>query len=114
MSWAEYFPNGTDIIYTLNFAANESDWAIAKAEAEAIWEALGDKLILLELGNEIDHFVHESWRAPGWGVAEYIPQFDNLTASIMSAEWYTQAVETPPKFQAAVFADPPWVPVRVP
>lgn len=109
-SWADYFPNGTDIIYTLNFAANESDWAIAKAEASAIWAALHEKLVLLELGNEIDHFIGESWRAPGWDVAEYVPQFNNLTASLQSADWYVEAGDQAPKFQAAVFADPPWVP----
>lgn len=28
----------------------------------------------------------------------------------MTADWYTGAASTPPKFQAASFADPPWVP----
>ncbi|PSR75193.1 hypothetical protein BD289DRAFT_487210 [Coniella lustricola] len=109
-SWADYFPAGTDVIYTLNFAANESNWANAKAEASEAWTALHDKLVLFELGNEVDHFISESWRAPGWGVAEYIAQFDNLSASIQRADWYVEAGPQAPKFQAAVFADPPWVP----
>lgn len=113
-SWAGYFPEGTDLTYTLNFAVNESGWADARAEAEALWGALGKKLRLLELGNEVDHFVSKGWRAQGWGVEEYIDQFDNLTGSIRSAEWYTAAGEEAPKFQAGVFADPPWVPVRSP
>lgn len=66
--------------------------------------------MLLELGNEVDHYIGESWRAPGWDVAQYIEQFNNLTASIMAADWYTAAAAPPPKFQAASFADPPWVP----
>lgn len=115
-SWAGYFPEGTAVTFALNFAANESGWATARAEAEAVAAALGDaggELVLFELGNEIDHFVAEGWRAQGWGVEEYIPQFDNLTASIQEAGWYTAAGEKAPKFQAAVFADPPWVLVRL-
>lgn len=113
-SFADYFPSGTDIIYALNFADNTSSWSNAQAEAAAIWDALGDKLVLFELGNEVDHFIGESWRAPGWDVAQYIDQFNNLTTSIMTADWYTAAAAAgstpPPKFQAASFADPPWVP----
>lgn len=116
-SWAGYFPEGTALTFTLNFAANESGWATARAEAEAVAAALGDaggELALFELGNEVDHFVNEGWRAQGWGVDEYIPQFENLTASIQEAAWYAAAGDKAPKFQAAVFADPPWVPVRLP
>lgn len=109
-SWADYFPSGTEVTYALNFAANESGWAIATAQARDAWAALGDKLVLFELGNEVDHYINEGWRAPGWGVAEYIAQFANLTASIRAAEWYAQADGVAPKFQAASFADPPWVP----
>ncbi|KAJ4404224.1 hypothetical protein N0V82_010538 [Gnomoniopsis sp. IMI 355080] len=109
-SFADYFPSGTDIIYALNFADNSSNWSNAQAQAEAIWDALGDKVILFELGNEVDHFINEKWRAPGWDVAQYIEQFGNFTANIMTADWYTGAASAPPKFQAASFADPPWVP----
>lgn len=113
-SWADYFPEGTEVTFALNFAANESGWATARAEAEAAWAALGPgRLVLLELGNEVDHFVAEGWRAQGWGADEYVPQFDNLTGSIQAADWYVEAGEEAPKFQAAVFADPPWVPVRI-
>lgn len=112
-SWADYFPAGTELTFALNFAVNESAWATARAEAEAAWAALGPgRLALFELGNEVDHFADKGWRGPGWGVDEYIPQFDNLTGSIQAAEWYVEAGEDAPKFQAAVFADPPWVPVR--
>ncbi|CAN8103872.1 unnamed protein product [Discula destructiva] len=109
-SFADYFPAGTDLIYALNFANNASNWADAQAQAAAIWAALGDKLTLLELGNEVDHFIAESWRAPGWDVAQYIQQFHTFTANIMSADWYAAAGAAAPKFQAASFADPPWVP----
>lgn len=119
-SFAGYFPEGTDLIFCLNFADNASAWANTRDMAEAAWGALGPgaastaNLVMFELGNEIDHYIDKEWRAAGWGVEEYIPQFDNLSASIQQAEWYVEADESdeaPPKFQAAVFADPPWVPV---
>ncbi|KAF4308000.1 DNA methylase N-6 adenine-specific conserved site [Botryosphaeria dothidea] len=108
-TWADYFPEGTDLLYTLNLHVNASAWANAVAEAEAVYKSLGDKLTLLELGNEIDHFISKSWRAPGWDVEQYIEQFRNLTGQIVDSDWY-KADPNPPKFQAAVFADPPWVP----
>ncbi|KAI1387456.1 glycoside hydrolase superfamily [Hypoxylon trugodes] len=110
-SWAGYFPDGTGFVYTLNLAVNTSAWSIAVAEAEAAHAALGDKLTLFELGNEIDHFIHKGWRDSSWDVASYIDQFRNLTGQIRNSEWYTGVEEAKrPKFQAAVFADPPWVP----
>lgn len=109
-TFADYFPEGTEFVYCLNFADNSSGWANAQGQARAAWEALGEQLVLFELGNEIDHFASKGWRAQGWGVAEYIPQFNNLTASIQTSSWYTEAGDAAPKFQAAVFADPPWVP----
>lgn len=116
-SFAGYFPQGTELIYCLNFVDNASAWANARETAEVAWEALGGgtaDLVMFELGNEIDHYINKNWRAPGWDVAEYIPQFENASAGIQQAEWYVEAAgegEKPPKFQAAVFADPPWVPV---
>ncbi|KAI1106591.1 glycoside hydrolase superfamily [Jackrogersella minutella] len=109
--WADYFPQGTEIIYTLNLGVNTSAWADAVAEAAAAHAALGGKLALLELGNEIDHFINKGWRDQSWGVATYLEQFRNLTGQIQAAEWY-QATDAAarPKIQAGVFADPPWVP----
>lgn len=115
-SFADYFPSGTDIIYALNFADNTSNWSIAQAQAAAIWHALGDKVVLFELGNEVDHFINEHWRGQGWDVAQYIEQFHTFTENIMTADWYIAAAAAnasstpPPKFQAASFADPPWIP----
>lgn len=108
-SFADYFPAGTDLIFALNFADNTSNWANAQAQAAAAWAALGIKLALFELGNEVDHFINEKWRAPGWGVAQYTAQFRNFTAYIISADWYAAAGDEAPRFQAASFADPPWV-----
>lgn len=108
-TWADYFPNGTDLIYTLNFANNRSSWANAVAQAEAAYAAFGSKLTMLELGNEIDHFAAKSWRNPDWGVDEFSEQWSNVSAQIVDSPWY-QKLDDPPKFQAAVFADPPWVP----
>ncbi|RYP20309.1 hypothetical protein DL765_002872 [Monosporascus sp. GIB2] len=107
--WGNYFPRGTDLIYTLNFAANESRWDNAAAQAEAAWAALGEKLTMLELGNEVDHFIDKGWRDETWGVDAYIEQWRNLTERITGSDWYRGAGD-PPKFQAGVFADPPWVP----
>lgn len=120
-TFSGYFPTGTDLIYCLNFVDNASAWMNARETAEVAWRALGSgsgstaNLVMFELGNEIDHYVNEKWRAAGWGVDEYIPQFENASAGIQQAEWYVEAEEEggkAPKFQAAVFADPPWVPVR--
>ncbi|KAI1141557.1 hypothetical protein F5Y05DRAFT_402557 [Hypoxylon sp. FL0543] len=110
-AWAHYFPPGTDFVYTLNLAVNDSAWANAVAEAAAAHAALGDALKLFELGNEIDHFINKGWRDPSWDVAEYIGQFRNLTGQITGSGWYASTPEEGrPKFQAGVFADPPWVP----
>lgn len=53
-TFADYFPDGTEFVYCLNFADNSSDWANAQGQARAAWEALGEQLVLFELGNEID------------------------------------------------------------
>ncbi|KAF3061657.1 hypothetical protein GL218_03104 [Daldinia childiae] len=111
-SWANYFPEDTDIIYTLNLAVNDSAWSIAVAQAEAAHRSLGKKLVQFELGNEIDHFINKRWRDHTWGVATYIEQFRNITGQILSSDWY-KAIDDDddrPTFQAGVFADPPWVP----
>jgi hypothetical protein len=111
-SWATYFPVGTNLIYTLNFADNSSGWANAVAQASAAHAALGDSLVAFELGNEIDHFINKHWRDADWGVEAYIKQFRNLTAQITGSAWYTELSNNKkaPSFQAAVFADPPLVP----
>ncbi|KAI0133908.1 glycoside hydrolase superfamily [Xylariales sp. AK1849] len=108
-TWSEYFPEGTDILYTLNFAVNDSAWSNAVTQAETAYTALGEKLTLFELGNEIDHFINKGWRDTGWGVETYIQQFRNLTGQVTGSDWYKVA-SNPPKFQAGVFADPPLVP----
>lgn len=108
-TWGDYFPAGTELIYTLNLQDNSSAWANAVAQAEAAHAALGDSLVAFELGNEIDHFINKGWRDSTWRVATYLEQFRNLTGQITGSSWY-QAAASPPKFQAGVFADPPWVP----
>lgn len=107
--WSSYFPQGTDFLYTLNLRDNSSSWANAVQEASAAYNVLGDKLKLFEIGNEIDHFINKGWRPRNWDVAMYIQQWRNVSDHIAQSSWYT-AAKHPPKFQAAVFADPPWVP----
>lgn len=118
-TFSGYFPQDTDLIFCLNFVDNASSWQNARDTAAVAWNALGSgsgssaNLVMFELGNEIDHYMDKGWRAPGWRVDEYIPQFNNASAGIQQSEWYVDAHEegqSPPKFQAAVFADPPWVP----
>ncbi|KAI1211299.1 glycoside hydrolase superfamily [Annulohypoxylon truncatum] len=108
--WANYFPPSTEFVYTLNLGVNTSAWANAVAEAGAAHAALGDKLVLFELGNEIDHFINKGWRDQSWDVATYLQQFRNLSGQVVGSDWYKQAGASAPKFQAGVFADPPWVP----
>ncbi|KAI9728605.1 MAG: hypothetical protein M1834_007633 [Cirrosporium novae-zelandiae] len=108
--WGDYFPEGTKLLYTLNFGGDVDDgWANAIAEAEVAAKVLGNQLTLLEIGNEIDHYISEDYRAAGWDVAEYIVQWRNISDRILASDWYG-ALDSPPKFQAGVFADPPWVP----
>ncbi|KAI1768562.1 hypothetical protein GGR53DRAFT_477359 [Hypoxylon sp. FL1150] len=112
-SWADYFPAGTEFVYALNLNDNASQWANAAAEAEAAHAALGDRLVLFELGNEVDHFISKGWRdASSWGVSAYLRQFRIVTGRITGSEWYLGgAAGSPrPRFQAGVFGDPPGVP----
>ncbi|KAH0280437.1 glycoside hydrolase family 79 protein, partial [Aureobasidium melanogenum] len=107
--WSGYFPEGTDFLYTLNLRDNSSAWENAVQEAAAAHSVLGDKLKLFEIGNEIDHFINKGWRPSTWDVDMYIQQWRNISDQIVQSSWY-KAAQHPPKFQAAVFADPPWVP----
>ncbi|EAU31578.1 predicted protein [Aspergillus terreus NIH2624] len=107
--WIEYFPDGTDFIYCLNLRNTSESWTNAMQEAAAAMDVLGDSLSMFELGNEIDHYISKGWRNASWGTKEYTRQWKQLTSQIMAADFYRQA-EHQPLFQAAVFADPPWVP----
>ncbi|KAL9084563.1 MAG: hypothetical protein Q9159_005181 [Coniocarpon cinnabarinum] len=108
-TWNDYFPNGTDFIYTLNFRNETDDWATAISEAEDVIAALQQKLIHFEFGNEVDHYISKNWRGDDWDVVEYTAQWRALRTEIQALEAY-QALSPPPLFQAAVFADPPFVP----
>ena len=109
-TWGDYFPTGTDFIYSLNFADNTSAWANAVKQAESAYAGLGNKLIQFELGNEVDHYINKGWRPPypAWGVDIYIEQFRNVTGQITNSPWYRR-LSRPPTFQAGVIADPPLV-----
>ncbi|ORY63264.1 uncharacterized protein BCR38DRAFT_458453 [Pseudomassariella vexata] len=108
-TWSDYFPQGSDLIFTLNFAVNDSAWVNGLAQAEAAHEALGSKLKAFELGNEIDHWINKGWRDETWRVDTYLSQWRNLTGQIVNSPWYKNATN-PPTIQSGVFADPPWVP----
>ncbi|KAJ5092075.1 hypothetical protein NUU61_006945 [Penicillium alfredii] len=107
--WGEYFPLETKFIYTLNLRNESGSWMNAMKEAEAAIDVLGASLSRFELGNEIDHYINKGWRKPGWGTKEYTQQWHRLTRQILSSASYKNAKHKP-HFQAAVFADPPWVP----
>jgi hypothetical protein len=107
--WRDYFPSGTDFVYTLNLRNTTGSWSTAMKEAEAAVNVLGESLSFFELGNEIDHYISKGWRKPGWDTKQYTRQWYQLTDQILSSAFYKQA-KRKPHFQAAVFADPPWVP----
>lgn len=107
--WTEYFPDGTDLIYTLNLRNESSSWTNAMQQAEAAIRILGSSLSLFELGNEIDHYISKGWRDQSWNTTTYTAQWHRLTRQITSSPFYRNATHKP-LFQAAVFADPPWVP----
>lgn len=102
-----YFPANTKFTYTLNFRSLDTSISTSLLEAQSIISVLGPSLTLFELGNELDHYVGDGYRPSGrWNVSDLVPQWRNLTAQITSSSWYRNAT-SPPKFQAAVFADPP-------
>ncbi|KAF7595492.1 hypothetical protein BBP40_005828 [Aspergillus hancockii] len=107
--WKEYFPRGTNILYTLNLRNETDSWATAMQEAKAAMSVLGESLSHFELGNEIDHYINKGWRGADWGVKKYTQQWRRLTSQILSSGFYKNATHKP-LFQAAVFADPPMVP----
>lgn len=107
--WKDYFPTGTELLYTLNYGYDEDGFANALAEAQGAIEGLGSNLVAFELGNELDHYISEGYRKSGWDCAELVPSWFNFTYSMTNSSWYKDAA-SPPKMQAAVFADPPWVP----
>ncbi|KLU83870.1 hypothetical protein MAPG_02920, partial [Magnaporthiopsis poae ATCC 64411] len=109
-AWGDYFDPRTNLTYTLNMHENQSDWATARGQAEAAWRGLGTKLVRLELGNEVDHFINKGWRNSSWGVMNYVKEFRHVTTMIREAQWFRDAGEKAPKWGAASFADPPWVP----
>ncbi|KAE8351826.1 glycoside hydrolase superfamily [Aspergillus coremiiformis] len=107
--WKEYFPRGTNFLYTLNLRNETGSWMNAMEEAKAAMGVLGDSVSLFELGNEIDHYIQKGWRDAGWDTKQYTKQWYRLTGQILSSEFYKNATHKP-VFQAAVFADPPMVP----
>ncbi|KAI9036237.1 glycosyl hydrolase family 79 C-terminal domain-containing protein [Aspergillus affinis] len=107
--WTDYFPTGTDFIYTLNLRNESSSWTNAMQQAEAAIRHLGPQLSLLELGNEIDHYISKGWRTQAWNTSTYTAQWKRLTHQLTTAPFYRNTTHKP-RFQAAVFADPPWVP----
>ncbi|KAL8356074.1 hypothetical protein RB601_001389 [Gaeumannomyces tritici] len=109
-AWGDYFDPRTNLTYTLNMHENQSDWATARAQAEAAWRGLGTKLVRFELGNEIDHFINKGWRNSSWGVVNYVKEFRHVTSMVRESQWFREAGDKAPKWGAASFADPPWVP----
>ncbi|KAH8430973.1 glycosyl hydrolase family 79 C-terminal domain-containing protein [Aspergillus melleus] len=107
--WTDYFPQGTNFIYTLNLRNESSSWTNAMQQAEAAIRHLGPQLSLFELGNEIDHYISKGWRDQTWNTSTYTAQWKRLTHQLTTAPFYRNASHKP-LFQAAVFADPPWVP----
>jgi hypothetical protein len=107
--WKEYFPRGTNILYTLNLRNETDSWATAMHEANAAMGVLGKSLSHFELGNEIDHYINKGWREADWDTKQYTKQWRRLTSQILSSAFYKNATDKP-RFQAAVFADPPMIP----
>lgn len=110
--WTKYFSKDTDLIFTLNFRNTTDRWAVARRQAELIFNstAQNGNLKRLEFGNEVDHYINKKWRDASWGVQEYIKQWTSLHKEIQDLAGFQQYKPSPPKFQAAVFADPPLVP----
>ncbi|CAO1637467.1 unnamed protein product [Sympodiomycopsis kandeliae] len=111
--WTKYFSADTDLIYTLNFRNTSDKFATARQEAEYILKGLTKgNLKRIEFGNEIDHYINKKWRSQSWGngLGEYISQWKQLYSEITGLKHFKAYQPSTPKFQAAVFADPPFVP----
>ncbi|WWC66141.1 uncharacterized protein I206_100041 [Kwoniella pini CBS 10737] len=77
---------GADWYFGLSFNESAVDYPTGNVPIAAKWaqDILGDSLLALSVGNEPDLYVDHSKRESGWGVSNYVTEFDNMTQSILA------------------------------
>jgi hypothetical protein len=79
------FPQ-TSYIAGINLAVNGTDGTVTRqAETSFICKALGDKLMMIEIGNEPDLFIHWNRRNSSWSVADYVSDWQTAS-QVVGAE----------------------------
>ncbi|WVW82605.1 hypothetical protein I302_104616 [Kwoniella bestiolae CBS 10118] len=77
---------GADWYFGLSFNESAVDSPTGNVPIAAKWaqDILGEHLLALSVGNEPDLYVDHSKRQPGWGVSNYVSEFDAMTQSILA------------------------------
>ncbi|WWC58858.1 uncharacterized protein I303_101403 [Kwoniella dejecticola CBS 10117] len=77
---------GADWYFGLSFNESAVDSPTGNVPIAAKWaqDILGDSLLALSVGNEPDLYVDHSKRESGWGVSNYVSEFDSMTQSILA------------------------------
>src|SRR5580658_7429213 len=74
---------GWKLIWGLNLGSGNAEDAVA--EARAVAEIAGDKLIAFEIGNEPDLFVHEGHRKSAYAYEDYLADYRRYKRAIRSS-----------------------------
>ncbi|WRT64397.1 uncharacterized protein IL334_001329 [Kwoniella shivajii] len=77
---------GADWYFGLSFNESAVDDPTGNVPIAATWaqEILGEHLLALSVGNEPDLYVDHNKRESGWGLSNYVSEFDAMTQSILT------------------------------
>ena len=92
---------GWQLIYGLNLGNGTPEQAAA--EAQAVCEAAGDRLVALQFGNEPDLFHRNGLRPPDWSFDDYLAQWQEFARAVR------QRVPRAPLAGPDVASDTNWI-----
>ncbi|AFR98329.1 hypothetical protein C343_06306 [Cryptococcus neoformans C23] len=77
---------GAEWYFGLAFNESDVDSPTGNIPIAAHWaqEILGDSLLGLSVGNEPDLYVNHNHRSTGWGVSDFVTEYDDVVKSIVS------------------------------
>ncbi|WWC86516.1 uncharacterized protein L201_001393 [Kwoniella dendrophila CBS 6074] len=77
---------GADWYFGLSFNQSAVDDPTGNVPLAAKWaqDILGDHLLALSVGNEPDLYVDHNKRSSGWGMSNYVSEFDTMTQAILA------------------------------
>ncbi|WVF70633.1 hypothetical protein IAT40_005426 [Kwoniella sp. CBS 6097] len=77
---------GVDWYFGLAFNQSDVESPTGNVPIAATWaqEILGENLLGLSVGNEPDLYVDHNKRQAGWGLSNYVTEYDNMKQSILS------------------------------